>query len=649
MDEILDRIKAIKIKRKYLIISLISTEIFGIIVLIWFLRIPLSQKFLTVPPKAYSVVTLNPEKRYLVSQGDFLRGQAIPNTRVKVLVTPGNIKSSVNSSSTGEWNYQIPENFPIGIYRFTFGNFDKSNKLVTFQSYKFRVQSNISIYKFINPVKKMLGFIFEPQFVYAQANILDSNYYSNLYLPTPGAPVELTGDEKYRLEKYFLPYAYSAAQMKNADWRLMAMWVFIEDYITNYMDNCLDGNKNFGEDADLNQNTTCTGWVNSQLGVAPNWQVGWGIFPWMGIDYLEEAIAVMRPGESIQEIGQQVIDESRDEDRYTKRGLVFFKPPNDPITNPEIFPDDVTLEQIIEGAKPLGDDTDRSKTCRPDDRAHADPFQDPKDCQMRQLLGILMKDPAISAYLLAIMWHDTLDRGNLATTLKTWGPPDKNPYSDLQRVSNTIAAMSEFTSELDLEALKATPKITIPIAVASTQDPVYPIDGVQVETVISQGGNALNAQDVTDKNLRIEKVIIPYGTNPQDFICNDTEQCEHNPTPENNVRGISTINAVAIESQVSTNPSGYQLCALLQPVGFDVIIDYSCIPLEQIIDPSAPQDTITIHQTEPSFEDSAPTSVEFIQDIETIEYIEAPVIGPEEPQLESENIEIDQVIEVEFN
>lgn len=535
MDELFDRLKAIKIKRKYLIISLISTEILGILVLIWFLRIPLSQKFFITSPKAYSVVSLNPQKRYLASPGDFLSGRAIPNTKVKVLITPGNIKSSFTSNSKGEWNYQIPANFNPGIYQFTFGNFDKNNKLVTFQSYKFRIQSSNSIDRFTNSIKRIMGAGFAPEDVYAQTKLADSNYYSGLFLPAPGTPEEITADEKYRLEKYFLPYAYPAAQMKGADWRLMAMWIFSEDYVSNYMDNCLDGNKKFGEDADLNQNTPCTGWVNTQMGVAPNWQVGWGIFPWMGIDNLEEAIAVMRPGESIQQIGQRVIDQSRDEERYTKRGLIFFKSPNDPITNPEVFPGDVTLQEIIEGAKPLGDDTDRSKTCRPEDREHNDSFQDPKDCQMRQLLGILMKDPAISAYLLATMWRDMQDRGNLATTLKNLGPPDKNPYRDLQRVSNIIAGINDATSGLDLEALKITPRINIPVAVP-VQDPVYPTDGVQVETVVSQEGNSLTAQDLEDKNLRVEKIVVPYGVSPQDFICSDPEKCQRQPTPENNVK-----------------------------------------------------------------------------------------------------------------
>lgn len=150
MDELFDRIKAIKIKRKYLVISLIASELLGILTLIWFLRAPLSQKFLTPTPKAYSVVSLNPQKRYVISQGDFLRGQASPNTSVKILITPGDIKDSILSDSKGDWKYQIPLDLSIGSYTFSIGNFDESNKLINLQSYRLRVRTNTSLSNLLN-------------------------------------------------------------------------------------------------------------------------------------------------------------------------------------------------------------------------------------------------------------------------------------------------------------------------------------------------------------------------------------------------------------------------------------------------------------------------------------------------------------------
>lgn len=600
MDEIWDRIKSnfknSKIKHKHLVLALASTEILGILVFLWILRIPLSQKFFTTEPKAYSVVSLNPKKRYLISQGDQLTGKAIPGTNVKVLITPGSLKAQIQADSKGNWWYQIPPNLEKKVHTITFGNFDKKNKLVTFQSYKFRVQSNNPIFRFTDSIFKI---------AHAQTNSESFNY-ANYGLPNANGQIELTDDEKFRLREYFLPYAYPAAKITGADWKLMAMWIYTEAYLTNYMDNCLDGNPDWGEDADPNQNTTCTGWVKDD---APNWQVGWGIFPYQWIDRLPEAIAVMRPGESVQQIGQRVINESREKDRYPTRGIVIYKEPSDPITNPETFPD-ISLEQIIDGAKPVGD-REQTKPCPRSEKDYIKNFrkdQDPKDCDMRQLLGILMKDPAISAYFLALMWKDLTDKGSLKATFENWGSeygPDnklKNPYFNAQKISNTIAAIETASSGLDLEAIAYTPKVIMPTVIASTQatqDPVYPIDGVQAETVVSQGGRALDEKQVEESNLSKIVIVVPSGTNINDFLCSERygncpepQNFDFNPTSKD-VKGVSTSQEIELDPDALTNPSEYQVCALLKPIDFNVVIDSDCTPLDQVIDPQIPSDTTT--------------------------------------------------------
>src|SRR3989344_6880635 len=86
MDELFDRIKLIKIKRRTLAIFLILTELLGILVLVWFLRVPLSQKFLTNPPKAYSVDSFDSQKTYAINQADFLRGSADPKSKVVAIM-----------------------------------------------------------------------------------------------------------------------------------------------------------------------------------------------------------------------------------------------------------------------------------------------------------------------------------------------------------------------------------------------------------------------------------------------------------------------------------------------------------------------------------------------------------------------------------
>lgn len=154
MDELFDHIKAIKINREYLIGTLIFTEILGIITLIWYLRSPLTQKFLTKPPQAYAVSSFNPQTQYLVSRGDLLTGNSEPNSEVRALITPGFLKSSVRSTPEGSWWFQIPQSLKPGVYTISFGNLDSNGKLTTFQSYKVRVQSNMPILNLLNSFSK---------------------------------------------------------------------------------------------------------------------------------------------------------------------------------------------------------------------------------------------------------------------------------------------------------------------------------------------------------------------------------------------------------------------------------------------------------------------------------------------------------------
>ena len=584
MDEILDRIKfkikTFKVKRKHLVVSLLATEILGILVFLWILRVPIAQKFFTSPQKAYSVVSLNPQKRYLVSQGDLLTGKAIPGTSVKILITPEFIKNTITADSKGDWWYQVPADLQTNVHRFTFGNFDKNNKLVTFQTYKFRVQSNISLFNLTDSIRRRISNLFRPANAQMRTGFIP-DLYVNTGLPSPHIPITLTEEQRNRFRNYFLPYAYTAAKITGADWRLMAMFVHKENHIYNYFDNCLDNDKDYGPDADYDPNTPCTGW-----GI-PQWQVGWGIYPpqWAN-EKLPEAIAVMKPGKTIQEIGQEVIDNSYDQSRYA---IFDHEHELDPITYPDRFPDNVTLDEIIEESQPILNDGLKqkpspeeknlvigTKTCRPFIDANTDPRQDPKDCYMRQLLGILMKDPAISAYLLASMWKDRYDEQQVINEIKyQWGEG-----FDLQIASNMIAGFDNEAEGIDFEALTTTPQIIIPVATYD-QDPVYPIDGVQVESVVSQNGSALDEQDLNNRNLKREYQVIPYGSSPNDF---------KQPDPINNVRGISNIDEVSVEPEAAANPSDYQLCALLKPIDFEVVIDEDCVPLDQVINPQIPAD-----------------------------------------------------------
>lgn len=566
MDEIFDRIKSnlrnTKIRHKHLVASLIATEILGIFVFLWILRVPIAQKFFTAPQKAYSVVSLHPQKRYLVSQGDLLTGKAIPNTTVKVLITPGFLKTSVTADSKGDFWYKVPENLQKSIHRITFGNFDKKNKLVTFQTYKFRVQSNISLFNFTDSVKKKVSNLFRSANAQIKTGVIP-DIYVKTNLPSPHVPAILTEAERFRFRNYFLPYAYTAAKIVGSDWRLMAMFTYRENEFAHYFDNCLDGNKKFGDDADLNQNTPCSGWTKWG---APNWQVGWAIYPYQWIDKLPEAIAIMRPESSIREIGQEVIDNSRDISRYAESGNARYFPPNDPITYPEVFPDDIMLDQIVEGARAVeGVDKD------------GEPLQDPKDPYMRHLLGILMKDPAVSSYLLASMWKDLYnDRRVVEAIEHQWGE------NALQEASDILAGLDNEARGIDLDALITTPQINMPAAVAEPNQFSNP--QIEVETVVSQDGSALDESEIANKNLIIERVVIPHGFSEYDLLQSGPGQP--------NVRGASSTEEVFLDPEQLQNPQNYQVCVQLKSINYtNIVIDSKCKPLEEIIDPQIPTDS----------------------------------------------------------
>ncbi|MBI2593223.1 hypothetical protein HYW44_01095 [Candidatus Daviesbacteria bacterium] len=576
MDEIFDRIKNIKITRKDLFLPLVLTEILGILVLIWFLRVPLSQKFLASAPKAYSVVSLNPQKRYLISQNDFLTGKAIPDTQIKIQISPGNFRSTAYSDSTGNWSWQIPLHLSTGVYRISYLNIDKSQKEVTTQSYKFKVRFNIPLFNLLSSFWLKAGNFFSLRPSYAQA--ISSNLYGIGALPYPNKPISLTESERSRLINYFLPYAYSAAKIVGSDWRLMAMWAKKEVELVNFFDNCLDGNKDFGRDADLSQNTPCTGWVKDG---APNWQVGWGVYPYQWIDFISEAIAVMRPGESIQQIGQRVIDESSDINRYAQSGNARFQPPNDPITNPEFFPDNISLNEIIEGAKPVGEG-DRSRTCRVEINKNSDPSQDPKDCNMRQLLGILMKDPAISAYFLALNWKG-VTQSNVNSEI------DRQGGYNLQEVSNILSGIEEAAGGIDLESLIQTPQITIPVAQGQDNGYVY------IWPVVYKEGSWIDV--LYDQKVLV--AVIPHGTDPRNYDFppdeNWVETSSGSPNQINILAGglncVPDCNVYLGSAEVAYYPQDYDLCAILKPVFYPVVVSTSCIQLSEIVDPNTPLDT----------------------------------------------------------
>ncbi len=130
-----------KITKSKLAKILIISEIISILAMIWYLRVPLYQKYLAVKPSAYQVSAFDPNTRYLLSENDFLIGQTEPGYKVKLIFTAGRNKRTVKASSQGNWVAQLPKSLDHKPYRLTLAYFDSQDKLTNVESFKVLVQS----------------------------------------------------------------------------------------------------------------------------------------------------------------------------------------------------------------------------------------------------------------------------------------------------------------------------------------------------------------------------------------------------------------------------------------------------------------------------------------------------------------------------
>lgn len=221
--------------------------------------------------------------------------------------------------------------------------------------------------------------------------------YASYGFPRPTNPETLNESEQFRWDTYLRPHAEKAAAIVGVDIGFIGMWALLENRITTYMDNCLDD--------EFDPNTYCSGWGG-------NWQVGYGMHPAYEYVYVQEAIDHMHPGKTIKQIGDQVIQESKIQEKYVPGSIIPFAP----ITNPSSFPD-ITLNDILTGANN-------------------------GDSEKRHLLGILLKDDAIGAYLLAKKFRsyvDSNDTFSVANRMEGWDT--NNGYYDRQKISNYIAGI----------------------------------------------------------------------------------------------------------------------------------------------------------------------------------------------------------------
>lgn len=151
MDEIFDRIKKLKIRKKRLFVPLILTEILGILVLVWFLQVPLTQKYLTFPPSSYSVDSMDRDTQYLIRRGDFITGKTEPGSTLQLLLYPNGPKYALLTDGEGNFSFQIPQTAQLSEYRLIIINDeDEVNELIKIKDIRIRITSNNKIDRLLN-------------------------------------------------------------------------------------------------------------------------------------------------------------------------------------------------------------------------------------------------------------------------------------------------------------------------------------------------------------------------------------------------------------------------------------------------------------------------------------------------------------------
>jgi hypothetical protein len=142
--------------------------IVSILSLVYYLKGPLTERFFTKDPSSYYLSNFKQDYRYRIYQGDYLLGKkALPNSKIKVLITPGKYSFTAKADSKGEFVFRLPEEAKLGKFRVTFANFDALKNLAWIRSYKVTIDSNNTISQL--PILKN----FQPKDAQAEEGIED--------------------------------------------------------------------------------------------------------------------------------------------------------------------------------------------------------------------------------------------------------------------------------------------------------------------------------------------------------------------------------------------------------------------------------------------------------------------------------------------
>ncbi len=226
----------------------------------------------------------------------------------------------------------------------------------------------------------------------------DQKKFESYGFPAPNNPNPKIFDEEIlKRWKQVMPQAVIASEKLGVDIGILGWWIWTESNGADYcFENCVDGTNTV--------NSTC--YCSISAGDNCLWQVGiFGNHPQYTKTSLEKAISEMHSGKTIQQIGQAVIDQSKNRCLNGRS-----------ITNPSVFPNITTVNELLQRAE-----------------------KDDKEAKLA--LATLYKDDGIGAYLLAKHFLDIGMNNNLAHTIDMWDKEENSGHYTKQNVINYIKAV----------------------------------------------------------------------------------------------------------------------------------------------------------------------------------------------------------------
>lgn len=141
-----------------------------LIFLLWRFQVLTFPSFLNPVSKSYSVIRFNPKAPQKIEKSGILNGKGIPNSTVKISLTPSRITEDLSVDSKGEWIYKFPSSLKDGIQRLTVLTMDKTEQIADIKSYKLQFADSgflkqFNFFGFASPKASFAQAIPDPKFL----------------------------------------------------------------------------------------------------------------------------------------------------------------------------------------------------------------------------------------------------------------------------------------------------------------------------------------------------------------------------------------------------------------------------------------------------------------------------------------------------